>query len=85
LVIVPHVCPEPVLANAQVLSFKNGGARQKGFPHQQSIVSWRLKSGIERTSFESRTLLFPGSTPCEKTVLCFECFPYVCPEPVLVK
>jgi hypothetical protein len=22
---------------------------------------------------------------CKKTVSCFECFPYVCPEPVLTK
>jgi hypothetical protein len=27
----------------------------------------------------------PLATSCEKAVLFFECFPYVCPEPVLVK
>jgi hypothetical protein len=26
-----------------------------------------------------------ATDPCKKTYLFFECFPYVCPEPVLVK
>eukprot|EP01046_Picozoa_sp_COSAG06_P036974 COSAG06_NODE_4130_length_4539_cov_16.856532_1_plen_62_part_00 len=40
-----------------------------------------LKKGV----FAPRIPLLPRATSCKETVPFFECFPYVCSEPILVK
>jgi hypothetical protein len=47
----------------------------------QKLVDWRIRSALQWTGM---LLAGQGRRTCEKRIS-FECFPYVCPEPVLVK
>jgi hypothetical protein len=47
--------------------------RAAGRGHDVGVVSTVIRVGVKQP------------LACKKTALFFECFPYVCPEPVLVK
>ena len=66
----PDVCPEPVLVNRSLLVvLENGIAKD--------AVSDLLRHASQKLSAQPSVLLENGTF--------FECFPYDCPEPVLVK
>jgi hypothetical protein len=68
--IFPVVHPEPVLANDRAFQKKLAPKTTAIFAHLQRLAD----------SFGT-----DGGDALRKTGPFFECFPYVCPEPVLVK
>ena len=69
----PDVCPEPVLVNLSCFSIPK-------MPRKEALLSFRTR--VERGRLQRRQL--PAHQLQEKRRL-FECFPYVCPEPVWAK
>jgi hypothetical protein len=77
------VCPEPVLANIRFGFWYTHGAEKKAVPAPRVSVLCRegLLQGVDCEPFHGRVHWDSKKTPLSL----FECcFPYVCPEPVLV-
>ena len=72
-----YVCPEPVLANVQSLVQKRHRTKDVSAPGPR----------VDRLPLESIAIAIFDSVPCARKThrSRFKCFPYVCPEPVLVK
>jgi hypothetical protein len=51
---------------------------------QRHLDGWCRRCDVIIARRKRRLILF-DKTACEKRLSFFECFPYVCPEPVLVK
>jgi hypothetical protein len=75
LLSICYVCPEPVLANVRFFSTEYKMAQKRRFLTSSSASSAALQGAFEMVG--SRCLY-------QKTRLLLR-FPYVCPEPVLVK
>jgi hypothetical protein len=81
---------EPVLANIWVLNVEHAARKRLCFPSPPRRTV--ILNVLDEPLHNARTRVIgdgaqPQCSPCKKKngTLFFECIPYVCPEPVLVK
>jgi hypothetical protein len=81
-----YVCPEPVLANDRFSQQVNTGVVVTKISTEKDVnrFSHTLLKSISTVPSSLLSGPIVKNLPAQNTFL-FECFPYVCPEPVLVK